>query len=102
MLKKYNDCKTIFALKMITGKWKPYVIYMLYMGEARYIDIWRQIPRVSKKILSENLQQLIENGLVQKQTFNEAPPRVVYSLTSKGQSIAEICNLLDKWSHENI
>ncbi len=101
-IKKYNECKTVIVLKAISGKWKPYIIYLLYHQDRRYIDIWREIPRISKKILSENLNELETFGLVSKETFNEAPPRVIYSLTDKGKSLATIFRLVEEWSEVHL
>ena len=79
--------KTSFLSK----KWALSIIVTIgNFGSLRFNDLLKRIDGVSQKILSERLQELEEYDLVTRQAFPEKPPRVEYSLTSKGQKLRKV------------
>ena len=101
----YNDfehCAVNITINMIAGKWKPVILQHLSAGEIRFVSLWRILPRVSKKVLVEQLRQLETDGLVRRHEHIKFPPEVGYSLTSKGQSLIPVLRTIDQWATANI
>lgn len=71
-------------------------------GELRFIHLWRLLPRVSKKVLLEQLRQLEADGLVHRQEYLKFPPEVGYGLTPKGQSLIPILRQIDQWAKAHL
>ena len=84
------------AVEIICGKWRLTIIYLLRQEKLRYNEIKRLIPEISEKVLVHELRQLVELGLLTKQSFNEMPPRVEYTLTDKGRKILPVIDLLSE------
>ncbi|WP_400193786.1 winged helix-turn-helix transcriptional regulator [Hymenobacter sp. B81] len=97
-----EQCATKVALDLISGKWKPMIFFHLSAGPLRFTELWRQIPRVSKKVLLEQLRQLEQAELVERTVQNNFPPEVSYHLTAKGAELAPILHRLDQWALKHI
>lgn len=79
------------CLEQVIGcKWSVSVLKAIEQGVDRPGALERNIEGISTKILSERLRKLTEYGLLRKTSFPEVPPRVVYSLTEKGQMLSDI------------
>jgi len=96
------NCPVAATLKLIGGKWKPVIMYTLRSETRRFGEIGARIPAISRKVLTEQLKELEEDNLVQRKHFKEIPPRVEYSLTELGKSMAPIFVEIEKWGLENI
>jgi DNA-binding HxlR family transcriptional regulator len=87
---------------IIAGKWKPAIIYALVMdGPIRFTDLRRQIPRVTQRMLTQQLRDLERHGLVERVYHAEIPPRVEYSVTALGRSLHPIFKSVCDWAGEN-
>ncbi len=85
------------------NKWALLVILVLSENEPiRYNELGRKIPDISSRILANTLRTLEADGLVNRQYFQEVPPRVEYSLTETGRSLVPIINQLTKWAQTNM
>lgn len=82
------------TLAIITGKWRLQIIYRLAEHKLRYNDLRRSIPGVSEKVLVHELKELVALGFLQRESFQEVPHRVEYSLTEKAQRIMPILHQL--------
>ncbi|KUG06747.1 winged helix-turn-helix transcriptional regulator [Solirubrum puertoriconensis] len=100
--REVEQCATKVALNLISGKWKPIIFFHLSSGAMRFTELWREIPRVSKKVLLEQLRQLESAGLVERTVQNGFPPEVTYQLTHKGAELAPILYRLDQWAMRHI
>jgi DNA-binding HxlR family transcriptional regulator len=85
------------ALEMIGGKWKITLLYRLLEGEKRYAELRRAIEGISEKVLIASLRQLEADGLVERESFHEVPPRVVYRLTRRGRTLDGALQALCEW-----
>lgn len=95
-------CPITATLELIGGKWKAVILYHLISGTKRFGEIAVRIPTISRKVLTEQLRELERDGLVNREQFNEIPPRVEYSLTELGESLSPVMNEMATWGKENI
>jgi DNA-binding HxlR family transcriptional regulator len=77
-------------MSYIGGKWKPIILGRLLNGPVRFGKLAVQIPNISRKILTEQLKELEEDGLVIRHSYNEKPPRVEYELSEIGQTVIPV------------
>lgn len=82
------------SVEVICGKWRLIIIHLLREKTLRYGEIKRGVPGISEKVLVHELKQLVELGMVDKQSFGEVPPRVEYSLNEKGRTVLPVIDLL--------
>lgn len=87
--KKYNN-PVEFALSKIAGKWKMPILWRLKDRTRRYNELWRDIKKITHKMLAQQLKELEEDGFIEKTIYPEVPPRVEYSLTQKGKEAMPI------------
>ncbi|SFB56304.1 transcriptional regulator, HxlR family [Rhizobium sp. NFR07] len=95
-------CGLDASLAVIGGKWKPLILFHLAYEARRYGDLRRAIGNVSDKMLIQQLKELEADGIVARHDFKEIPPRVEYSLTSFGQTLAEALKPLCAWGTEHM
>lgn len=96
-------CGLDATLRVIAGKWKPLILYFLAQGgPTRYGELRRAVRDVSDKMLIQQLKELEADGLVKRTDYKEIPPRVDYSLTPLGVSLAEALVPLCSWGTENM
>lgn len=95
-------CGLDATLKIISGKWKPLILYFLLRGPTRYGDLKRAIRDVSDKVLIQQLKELEADGVLLRNDHKEVPPRVDYTLTPLGQSLAQALEPLCRWGTENM
>jgi DNA-binding HxlR family transcriptional regulator len=95
--KKYR-CFFELTLQVIGGKWKPIILYQLAReGIMRFSDLKRGIPEVTERMLSRQLRDLEQDGLVHREVYKQVPPKVEYSLTKLGCSLIPILVSMREW-----
>lgn len=99
---KTLSCPVTAAVETIGGKWKTIILYTLSGGTRRFGEIAVRIPGVSRKVLTEQLRELEEDGLVVREQFREIPPRVEYTLSELGKSLAPVLSELERWGKEHL
>lgn len=92
-----SKCPLTQALGVIGGKWKPLIIYQLEHSKKRFGQLDVVIPGISRKVLTTQLNELVEDQLIVRTAYAESPPRVEYSLTEKGKELLPILNSIAKW-----
>lgn len=96
-------CGLDATLRVVSGKWKPLILYFLAQdGPTRYGGLRRAIRDVSDKMLIQQLKELEADDLVKRTDYKEIPPRVDYSLTPLGFSLAQALVPLCTWGVENM
>jgi DNA-binding HxlR family transcriptional regulator len=83
-------CPVARTAQIISGKWTILIIRDLAVGVKRFNQLERSLHGISPKTLSERLRSLEEEGIIQRRTFAEVPPRVEYSLTEKGRDLVSV------------
>jgi len=89
-----SDCSIEKTLQVITGKWKPAILSELLRNNIRLKDIQQGLPEASKRALTQQLKELIEDGLIHKTDFNEFPKRTEYSITELGLKLVPVFKTL--------
>jgi len=93
----YNACPVQKALAVIGGKWKVSILYYLMDETRRFGTLKRMIPKVTQKMLTQQLRELEKDGLVHRKVYAEVPPRVEYSLTPFGKTLAPVLDTVCDW-----
>jgi DNA-binding HxlR family transcriptional regulator len=96
------NCGLDVALSVIGGKWKPLILYHLAKGPRRYGELKRAVGGVSDKMLIQQLKELHVDGVIDRRDYHEVPPKVDYSLTFFGRTLAEALAPLCVWGTENV
>ena len=91
------------TLDVIGGKWKPLIVYALNDETLRFSQLLDKLqPRITQRMLTKQLRQLEEDGLITRKVYAEVPPKVEYSLTDTGKSLMPILDQLCAWGSENM
>lgn len=96
------SCGLDATLRVIAGKWKPLIVYFLAQSPSRYGELRRAVRGVSDKMLIQQLKELEADGIVKRTDHKEVPPRVDYTLTPLGHSLADALAPLCAWGNENM
>ncbi len=95
------ECPVATTVQLIGNKWKLLIIRnLMYNGKQRFTEFTKSIPAISKKVLTDNLRALENDGLIERTVFAEVPPRVEYSLTPLGMSLRSILDAMSDWGAE--
>ncbi|MFJ1592526.1 winged helix-turn-helix transcriptional regulator [Kitasatospora albolonga] len=96
-------CGIDAAMDVVTGKWKPLILWELdHYGTRRFAELRRGLPGVSEKMLIQHLREMEEDGLVHREVYRQMPPKVEYSLTEHGVSLNAALASLGRWGTERI
>ena len=91
-------CPIERVLDVFGRKWKPAIVYALEAEEVlRFNELRRALPRISQRMLAQQLRELERDGIVSRKHFPEIPPRVEYSLTELGQRLTPIGQAIEAW-----
>lgn len=93
-------CPVETTLTLISDKWKVLIIRDLLPGTKRFGELKKSIGNVSQKVLTSQLRQMEESGLLIRTVFPEVPPRVEYTLTELGQSLKPVLDAMWNWGEE--
>jgi DNA-binding HxlR family transcriptional regulator/CheY-like chemotaxis protein len=97
---KYN-CPVELTLEVIGGKWKCVILWWLRRDTKRFGELKQLIPGITQKVLTQQLRELERDGLICRETYREAPPRVEYSLTSYGETVRPLTDLMCDWGKQH-
>ncbi|MBS2532020.1 helix-turn-helix transcriptional regulator [Catenulispora sp. NF23] len=96
------DCPTRLLLDRIGDKWTVLVVLLLSDGPMRFTELRTHLGRVAPKVLTQSLRRMERDGLLTRQVFAEVPPRVEYTLTGLGHSLAEPIAVIGDWAEVNM
>ncbi|KAB0446581.1 transcriptional regulator [Lysinibacillus sp. VIA-II-2016] len=92
------NCEKELMLSIISGKWKVVILWHLGVeGPHRFSELQRLFPSISHKVLSNQLKELMEDGIVDRTVYPEIPPRVEYYMTELGMSLLPIVEMMYDW-----
>ena len=90
-------CPVETTLTLISDKWKVLIIRDLMPGTKRFGELKKSIGSVSQKVLTTQLRQMEERGLLTRTVYPEVPPRVEYALTELGHSLEPVLEAMRDW-----
>jgi DNA-binding HxlR family transcriptional regulator len=88
------------AIELIGRRWTGAIISLLLQSRCRYATLRDAIPEITDRMLSERLQELESEGIVERTVIPETPVRVEYSLTKKGRALATAVEAISDWAHK--
>lgn len=98
----YGYCKAAPMLEWLGNKWALVVLVKISeYGTVRFNELYRTIPMVSEKVLSQVLKQLTADGIIHREVYPDVPPRVEYSVTGFGRTLLPHVEALMKWGRDN-
>ncbi len=100
---KPYGCSVEAALAVIGGRWKAVIIFHLINSKLmRFGELQKSIPKVSQRMLTSQLRELEEDGVVHRKVYAQVPPKVEYSLTEYGESLVPLMYALRQWGEIHI
>jgi len=97
-----KECGVEAALGLIDGKWKGVILFHLMSGRMRFNALARKLGAVTQRMLTKQLRELEADGLIVRTVYAEVPPRVEYSLSTKGRSLEPVICALKAWGDANV
>jgi DNA-binding HxlR family transcriptional regulator len=91
------DCPVRATIDVIEGKWKPIIVNELKERTLRFGQLRRHVPEATRKVLTEQLRELEDDGIIKRKTSEKRWERVEYSLTSYGRTLVPVLTLMAKW-----
>lgn len=95
--KNQFNCPVEATLFLIGGKYKPLILWHLIDHPLHYMELQRLIPKATPKMLSQQLRDLENCGMIHREVIPEKPPKTIYSLTSLGCSIIPVLESMCQW-----
>jgi DNA-binding HxlR family transcriptional regulator len=97
-----GGCPLTAALAAVGGKWKLIIVYWLAEGPKHFAALRRAMPGISQKVLTQQLRELIDDGIAQRQPTGEIPAPVEYSLTDYGRSVLPLVEAVRLWGRAHM
>lgn len=92
-------CGINYALNLLGGRWKLLILHKLEPQPLRFSELKRILPHITDRMLTLQLRELEQDGLLTRTVFAEVPPRVEYALTASGLSLAPTWQSLEAWGN---
>lgn len=94
-------CPLNAALDIVGGKWKLKILYHLLDTPKRFGELRKLLPSVTQQMLTTQLRELEQDGVIHREIYKEIPPKVEYSMTEFGKSLTPVLNALTEWGTAN-
>ena len=98
---KVENCPVTATMSVIGGKWKILILWLIYNEINRFGKMSMILKTISKQMLTTQLRELEQDGIIKRVIYPEIPPRVEYFLTEKGNSLMPIIDLMKDWGYEH-
>lgn len=99
-VKDLPACPVETTLTLISNKWKVLILRDLMPGTKRFGELKKSVGNVSQKVLTAQLREMEQSGLLIRTVYPEVPPRVEYTLTELGRSLKPVLNAMWNWGEE--
>jgi DNA-binding HxlR family transcriptional regulator len=93
-------CPVEACTEAIGGKWKGKILYILFTGTKRFGELRRLVPDATQRMLTLQLRELEEDGIIERKVFPVVPPKVEYSIAKRGESLKPIVDAMWQWGKE--
>ena len=98
----HEGCPVEAALEVIGGKWKGVILYHLLSDTIRFNELRRLMPEITQRMLTKQLRELEADNLISRKVYPEVPPKVEYSTTDYGKTLAPVIYALQKWGTQHL
>lgn len=99
---RLHVCPVETSLELLSGKWKPRILWKLHnQGVLRFGELKRELADITPKMLTQQLRDLENDGLVTRKVYAQVPPKVEYSLSPFGETLKPILNSIAQWGMQN-
>ncbi|MGH7998818.1 MAG: winged helix-turn-helix transcriptional regulator [Brasilonema sp.] len=95
-------CEVETTLKVIGGRWKVLIIRELMDGIKRFGELQRALDGITQKMLTQQLREMEEDGIIHRKVYPQIPPKVEYSLTPLGESLQPILFAMHEWGVKHL
>ncbi|GEO84434.1 MULTISPECIES: winged helix-turn-helix transcriptional regulator [Alphaproteobacteria] len=103
MTNNFPGCPVESTLSLLDGKWKGVILYhLITSGTLRFSELQRKLKSVTQRMLTKQLRELEESGIVSRTVFAVVPPRVDYSLTPLGRTLEPVIMALGQWGETHV
>jgi DNA-binding HxlR family transcriptional regulator len=92
-----NSCPVEATLKAIGGRWKVLILHELFSGTKRFGQLHRSLHGITQKMLTQQLREMEQDGLVHREVYLLVPPKVEYSLTELGETLKPVLDAMHDW-----
>ncbi|MBC8103307.1 MAG: helix-turn-helix transcriptional regulator [Cytophagales bacterium] len=93
-------CPATQTIKVIGGRWKLLILWHLLRDVQRYSDLQRCLPGITPKMLTQQLREMEEDGVVHREVYRQVPPKVEYSLTPLGEELRPVLHEINAWGRK--
>ncbi|MGA9381951.1 MAG: winged helix-turn-helix transcriptional regulator [Phormidium sp.] len=90
-------CSVEITLKVIGGRWKVLILRELFVGIKRFGELHRALHGITQKMLTQQLRELEQDGIINRNVYLQVPPKVEYSLTELGETLKPILDAMHEW-----
>jgi DNA-binding HxlR family transcriptional regulator len=97
-----TSCPVTATMELIGGKWKILILHLINNDINRFGKMNMMLKDISKQMLTTQLRELENDGLIERFIYAEIPPRVEYSLSERGRSLMPIIEMMKDWGNENL
>lgn len=94
---KLPPCPVETTLSIIGDKWKVLILRDLFTGTKRFSELKKSLEGVTQKMLTQQLRELEQDGIINRKVYPVVPPKVEYSLTELGESLKPVIDSLANW-----
>ncbi len=91
------SCTVETTLKVIGGRWKVLILRELFQGVKRFGELHRALNGITQKMLTQQLREMEQDGLIHREVYLQVPPKVEYSLTDLGKTLQPILEAMHNW-----
>lgn len=96
-LESLPACPVETCVQLMGNKWRPLILRDLLEGPKRFGELQRSVGNVSQKVLTQNLREMEDAGLVLRRVYPEVPPHVEYALTDLGATLRDVIDTMQAW-----
>ena len=100
MAKVYTECPVEYTASILSNKWKCLILRDLLTGTKRFNELNKSIIGISAKVLTENLREMENDGIINRKTYAVVPLKVEYSLSTKGEELKPIIDLMKEFGNK--
>lgn len=102
MQQLHLECSSVkVTLDVIGGKWKPLILFLLREDKRRFNELSKSIAGITQKMLTQQLRDLEQDGLITRKVYPVVPPKVEYSLTQYGKSLQPLLLSMEDWGRKH-